>query len=87
MDEKVAENMRKSVFTSEAEHASELAKMSSVHAAELADVAERLENKCKEVEHVEEKLHDLDKIEDEVGYRGIPGLFILQVYELFLISN
>jgi predicted RNase H-like nuclease (RuvC/YqgF family) len=85
VDEKVGKIISKFFFTSEVEHAAEVAKTSSVHAAELADVAEKFEEKCKEVEHLEEKLHDLENIEDEEGYGGMAGLCNLQVQELLLI--
>jgi hypothetical protein len=51
------------VAISVAKHAAELEKASVVatrlYDAQLTDVAARLELKCKEVEHLEEKLHNL----------------------------
>jgi hypothetical protein len=52
------------VAISVAKHAAELEKASvataRLHDAQLADVAARLEEKCKEVEHLEKKLHNFE---------------------------
>ncbi len=37
-----------------------------MHDAQLAHVVARLEEKCKEVKHLEEKLHNLENVEDGV---------------------
>ena len=70
MDEKVAKAMSNFAAISVAEHATELEKASvaaaRLHEAHIADVAARLEDKCKEVEHLEEKLCILKNIEDGV---------------------
>ena len=59
------------VAISVAEHVAELDKVSDaaarLHEAHLGDVAARLEEKCKEVELLEEKLHNLKNIEGGVN--------------------
>jgi len=72
VDEKVVEAMSNFVAISGAEHAAELEKASiaaRLHEAHHADVAARLEEKCKEVEYLEEKLLNLENIEDGVCNR------------------
>jgi hypothetical protein len=71
VDDKIVEATSNFVGISVAEHAAELDKASDaaarLHEAQLADVAAILEEKCKEVEHLEEKLHHLKNIEDVVN--------------------
>ncbi len=65
VDDKVAEAMSNFVAISVAKQVAALEKASvaaaRLHDAQLADVATRLEEKCKEVKHFEEKLHNLEK--------------------------
>ena len=68
VDDKVAEAMSNFVAISVAEHAAEIEKASvaaRLHEAQHADVAARFEENCKEVEHLQAKLHILENIEDE----------------------
>ncbi len=73
VDEKVVEAMSNIVAISVVEHATELEKASvaaaRLHEAQLVDIAARLEEKCKEVEYLEEKLLNLENIEDGVCNR------------------